>query len=226
MPRRLPLSPLRLAGGLALGACALAIASAAGAQAVREAGAAPDRSRPQRFSFTAGRDRFRVTREGQGLRTTPKGRTTSFRLASLPGFRIERLWTAPYRGDLLCIYQTTDGQEGAGQVTRLDRRTLRSRWTATIPGFNLGPALLDGSAAYVTAIGFAGRLNLETGRYTWKHPGLREKYRGHFNAFQQPRAREKEVLFTESALTGKGGKPKRLRVEKQAGTILGIEDAS
>ena len=47
-----------------------------------------------------------------------------------------------------------------GFIARLDGATLRMKWKRVIPRFNVGQGLLDGAFAYVTGIGFVGKVNL------------------------------------------------------------------
>jgi hypothetical protein len=126
-------------------------------------------------------------------------------------FFIERLaigWVGP---DPLFIYQVTDREGAGGFAARLDSRTLRLKWSARLPGFNVGVALLDESAAYVTCFGFVGKMDLQTGRYLWRREGLYES--DSLNYFAAP-----ELVGDTLLLRANEGKT--LRLDRRSGRRL------
>jgi hypothetical protein len=186
-------------------------------------------------SFSLDGETFVVQSDGRGRRKPRGGRAQPFRLPVPKDCMIDmiaEMWYGKRSGDLLLAYELSDGEFGTASFVRLDGRTLEPRWTAEVPGGNIGPPLVEGAHVYVTAIGFIGRLNLQTGQYAWRHSDLYQPFnraRGgdHFNAFLLPIVRKKEVLFVES---GSGGQDrdgvaviKAVRVKKQNGGILSID---
>ncbi len=97
--------------------------------------------------------------------------------------------------DLLLVGELALGDAGAGFVTRIDSRRLQQRWSLWIPAFNVGPTLVDGPVAYVSAIGFVAKVDLDAGHYEWKHDNLYEPD-GSFNNFDVPRLEGRNVVFT------------------------------
>ena len=112
-----------------------------------------------------------------------------------------------YNTDLLLAYELQDGEDGWGHVVRLDGNTLSQKWLTDIPGFNVGQGLVENNFLYLTAIGFAAKLDLESGKYAWRHDGLYKpgfynavglRESGYFNDFEQPRLEGNVILFPES----------------------------
>ena len=99
------------------------------------------------------------------------------------------LYYAKVGKDLILLCEAQAGDAGYGFITRLDGRELRVRWKSRIDGFNVGPGLIEDMSAYVTAIGFIGKVDLSTGAFQWKHAGFYRKYdpSGAFNIFVRPR---------------------------------------
>jgi hypothetical protein len=96
-------------------------------------------------------------------------------------------------GDPVFVVQETDNEVGAGFVIRLDSLSLTQKWTAHVPGFNIGFPLLDGHDLYVTCIGFVGKLSLENGQYSWRFDDLYATEK--FTAFDRPRIKGDTVDF-------------------------------
>jgi hypothetical protein len=178
---------------------------------------------PQSFKFSESDYEYTISSNGRGKRS---GGGTSARNFNLRLNRADSLqfsiYHAEYEGDLLLICQAGDVEMAAGFITRLDGKTLRMKWKLSIRGFNLGPGLIEGNHAYVTAIGFIGKVNLRSGTFAWRHTNL---YRNNdFNSFELPEVSENEVMFTEM-VTHKEDPAKTITVDKRSGKIISITAA-
>jgi hypothetical protein len=86
--------------------------------------------------------------------------------------------------DILYLFYTETDFEGA--TSRLEKIHLTSKkriLTAEIPGFNLGLPYVVDNHAYVTAIGTAGKLNLDNGQYAYLYSKLYDHKKFSFNSF-------------------------------------------
>jgi hypothetical protein len=171
------------------------------------------------FEFSTSRHKYRILRSGRGTRTGAGIASRSFNLRLEKDDLLERrLFFAEYEGDVLLVCGVSDGEYGAGFITRLDGKTLRMKWKRRIPAFNLGQGLIEGEHAYVTAIGFVARVNLASGIYEWKHDDL---YRNNdFNSFKPPRLEGDLILFTEEDMYSEPAKT--IKLQKQSGKIVSI----
>lgn len=111
---------------------------------------------------------------------------------------VESVQFIPHGEDVV-VFGVSNGDSAAGKVARLGDDPLAVRWTVHVPGFNLSPGWVDGGSLYQAAIGFVGKIDLETGRYAWRHENLYgiRSYGGHaaFNAFAAPRRDGGDILF-------------------------------
>lgn len=178
----------------------------------------PEPVPPYVYSFSVGGDQFTVRGYGDVTKTSPGSPDRTFKLEMDEESEIERLYYLEDEGALFFIYEMSDGESGWGNVAGFDRATLRPRWRAHIPGFNIGEALVEGNFIYLTAIGFIARLDLRTGKYSWKHRGLYERNHA-FNNFELPRIEGDEVIFSGAGDRGTG--PPSIVVNKRSGKILG-----
>ena len=177
--------------------------------AVTRGAAADDDVRPDHFSFSAGGFQYSLTARGLGHRSTPGRAPQRFQLRIDPGAWMERVWYLAVGRDIILVHEDADGEDGWGAVVRLTGERLRVRWSARIPGFNIGEAVIEGDDLYVTAIGFVGKLNVTSGRYAWAHKDL---YRdGRFNSFKRPVVRDAWVTFTDGSNV--------ITVEKRSGAL-------
>lgn len=132
---------------------------------------------------------------------------------------LERVYYAVHRENILLICGVTDGESGAGFVARLEQPSMRARWKAHLPAFNVGPGLIEEEHVYVTGIGFVARLDLRKGEFVWKHDDLYRKKDGRFNSFETPRIEGDAVLFKE--VPARDSEAKTVRVQRRTGKILG-----
>ena len=70
-----------------------------------------------------------------------------------------------YQGDLLLLFDVSNGETGWGGVARLRGPDFNAVWHVKIPAFNIGPATLEGPSLYVSGIGFIARVDVDRGRY-------------------------------------------------------------
>jgi outer membrane protein assembly factor BamB len=152
-----------------------------------------DATEPDSFVFSTDAEQFHISRSGAAVRVAATGGSTTFTVPVDSGFRLELLSVLRYRGDPVLVAQQSDGDVSGGLVVRLDSATLQRRWLAHLPGFNVGRALRDSSALYVTCIGFLGRIDLESGTFIWTYDNLYNH--GAFNDFRTPRIAGDSVIF-------------------------------
>jgi len=82
---------------------------------------------------------------------------------------------------LFLFIEESDSEDGTSEILKIDLSQKTIIWKTGLNGFNLGDPYLINGYAYLTAIGVVGKLNLETGKYTYHFPDLYEK--GSFNFF-------------------------------------------
>lgn len=159
-------------------------------------GLPPHPFEPNHFEFSIRTDSYRISNRGKGY-VKIDGSTRSFNLRLLRYDRLERLYSAEYEQDLLILGGITDGESGAGFLARLDTKTMKLKWKRAIPAFNVGLGLIHERHAYVTAIGFIGKINLDSGAYAWKHNHLYDYPTGAFNSFVAPEISGNTIVFRE-----------------------------
>jgi hypothetical protein len=176
-------------------------------------------SYPTSFQHLTATYKYRISRSGRGTRTGAGSRARHFNLRLDKGFSLQNvIYYAEHKGGVLLLFDVSDGESGAGDITKLDRQTLRIKWKRKIPAFNIGEGLIEGNHAYVTGIGFVAKVNLISGALVWRHGNL---YRnGDFNSFELPRIEGDTVLFEEVVVHDEPAKT--IKVEKRSGKIISI----
>jgi hypothetical protein len=175
------------------------------------------------FKFSTARFKYEVSKEGRGKRTGGDVPASNFNLRLESNVYLDRaIYHAEYEGDLLLICEVSDGDYGSGFITRLDGRTLRMKWKRIIPAFNVGQGLIEDQYAYVTGIGFIGKVNLESGAFLWQHNDLYRRHKHAFNSFELPEIRGNRVIFRESKDDYRE-KVATIRVEKRSGRIIRLD---
>ncbi len=176
---------------------------------------------PRSFEFSASGYKYEISRDGRGVRTGggTAARRFNLRLDHDSGLQAT-LYYAEHERDLLLMGQIGDIEYASGFIARLDGRTLRLKWKRSLPGFNVGAGLIEGQYAYVTTIGFVGKVDLQSGAFAWKHHDLYSNEEAHFNSFRLPALEANSVLFKEEPVSKKP--PKTIKVDKRSGKILSI----
>ena len=172
--------------------------------------------------FQFGELRVAVDGNGNGTIYVDSRSASTFSLPLEDG-HLEKLYYLDYGGDLLLIFGASDGDSGWGGAVRLAPHDASTRWFQKIPAFNIGPAMLERGALYVTGIGFVARVDATSGIFVWKHEGLYCEGDGAFNAFDAPRLTPTEAWFEETTFVAR---PLRaIRVKKSDGhPLLSLTD--
>lgn len=187
---------------------------------------------PEKFTFSLGNENYVVSNVGGGTRIRSGQGSQDFRIKVDEGV-IEKTFYFNHDNDLILVYELNDGESGWGSAVCLDQKTLKQKWLAEIPHFNIGKGLIEENFVYLTAIGFVAKLDLNSGRYIWRHDNLYkagrynstgEREADFFNSFVQPQVERDVVLFQESEpYTGKSmtkRAPVILRINKYTGKRL------
>jgi hypothetical protein len=149
----------------------------------------------EKCTFEFGGSQLEISEKGRGKRSS-----TVFQLPKESNEILSRVvYFAAHKNDLILLYEISAGGEGAGYIARFDGKTLKLKWKANVSGFNVGKGLSENNFAYLTAIGFVGKINLLTGKYVWKHDNLYgwNRNSGAFNSFELPELEGSNVIFTE-----------------------------
>jgi len=80
-------------------------------------------------------------------------------------------------------------------LQKISKDPLNSIYATNIWGFNLGKPIIHGNFAYVSAIGFVGKIDITNGKYAWKHDSLYNREKAAFTSFQKVIVREETVEF-------------------------------
>jgi hypothetical protein len=172
-----------------------------------------------KWSFSIGENQYEINKNGAGKRINQTGTVTKFRLLKSDDESLHRvIYFSPYKNDLLLLSEIDYQGYGAGFIVRFDGKTLKTKWQCEIPGFNIAQGLIENKWAYLAAIGFIAKIDLETGKYLWKHDNLYRKYNesGAFNIFETPKSINNLVLFKEE------GENNQIEVNKMSGKIIKV----
>ena len=174
-------------------------------------------------SFSIAEYHFVIKQTGRGKRSI-NDQVTTFKLRLRKGEYIEVLHYASYRRDLIIIAGVTDGESGGGTVYRLRGDSLLVKWILQVPAFNLSEGVIEDESLYLAGIGFVSRIDLEGGKYVWRHGNLYDRDRYSFNSFQRPVLSRKDVKFREELSSGhhKYTLPREIRINKGDGSIVSI----
>ena len=179
----------------------------------------------EKWNFLIGKQKYEIKNNGQGKRLVGNNRIKRFHFLLEKNEIIEhRIYFARYKNDLIVICETSIFDSGAGFITRLDGKTLKAKWRKDIPAFNVAKGLIEGNSAYLGGIGFAAKINLENGKYLWKHEDFYRKYRedGAFNVFEVPKIKGNVITYTENQ-NDYNRPPNIIKFNKNSGKVIEVK---
>lgn len=128
---------------------------------------------PVRFTCLAAGHELRVGVDGRGSWRGPGGEPRPFALPLVNGGDVALVRCAFLPGGPLLVLGLADERSTWGEIARLGGEPPL-RWIAFLPGFPSADPLLAGSHLYVGASGFAGKIDIDAGRWEWSHRGLED----------------------------------------------------
>ncbi len=179
-----------------------------------------------KWNFSVGKNRYEIRKNGKAKKTDIKNRITNFRIMLDKGEQIEgQIYFYQYKNDLILVCETAPAfDSGAGFIARLARKTHRTKWKSHIPTFNIVKGAIEGNSAYLAASGFAAKVNLDTGKYLWKHKDFYRKYKedGAFNIFGKPLIEGNIVTLTENQ-DDYNRPPNIIKFNKTSGKVIEVK---
>jgi hypothetical protein len=110
-----------------------------------------------------------------------------------PKIAIRKLYFQPMGDDFIVFYEYSDTEGGGSMVKRISAKQNKIIWETPIYAFNMANPALVGDYAYLSTMGFIGKLNMIDGKYAWKFEELNKKY----GSFNEPKfLKDSSVLFT------------------------------
>jgi hypothetical protein len=119
------------------------------------------------------------------------------------------------------FFTDTDHDGATSWIQKISKNPLKSISVEHILGFNLGQPIIDKQFAYVTAIGFVGKIDLQTIEYVWKHKGLYDSEKYSFNSFDTVILNKNEIEFISGNY--KSNDIDKVVVDNRTGEIKRIE---
>ena len=177
-----------------------------------------------KWNFLIGDAAYEIQKTGKVIRKDAKDRITNLQIKLDVDEELKRVvYFSDYKGDLILLCESSVFDGGSGFVMRLDQISLKPKWKTNVPAFNISRGLVENNFTYVAASGFIGKIDLDTGKYLWKHDDLYYKYdkSGAFNIFLTPQITDDLVVFKEDDVL-KRGFDHQIRVSKSSGKIIRV----
>lgn len=99
------------------------------------------------FMFNTAHGKYTIRQDGMAELSAQK-KHLFFYLRVSRGARLEQVYFHEYQGDLLLLYEASDGRTRIGYLARVNPQNRKHRWVTTIDPDKVGPcAVEEGTAA-------------------------------------------------------------------------------
>ena len=161
------------------------------------------------FVFTSSVRNYAIRNDGRSEATPLGARRQTFWLRMGGSPNLERVYFAEYEGDLLLEYEVSGAQSNWGYILRVEQKSLKIKWVATVSADNLGPGLIDDHELYFGGSNLLSKLDLQSGSYVWQSELQK------FFTFSVPAVRGDKVVFHDES-EGE----RTVEVEKETGRLV------
>ncbi|HKR20941.1 MAG TPA: hypothetical protein VJS17_00050 [Pyrinomonadaceae bacterium] len=99
------------------------------------------------FMFSTSAGKYTIRHDGLG-EVASRRIGTLFHLKLGMAGRVEQVYFYEYQGDLLLLYEVSDGRDRLAYATRLNQETRKRVWLTPIELADVGPCSVESDAAY------------------------------------------------------------------------------
>ncbi len=140
------------------------------------------------YSGPIGQDTMYLNLNNEKLRITRHGEAFNNKDSLLFDLKleyyIENIYIQKIDDDLVAIFVESDGDGAGGCAKRISLNSNEILWSKHFGGFNMHQPVIIDNYAYLSTIGFIGKLDLNNGEFKWKFENLYDK--GKYNSFEEP----------------------------------------
>jgi hypothetical protein len=133
---------------------------------------------------------------GDSMFITPKGKVYKnkklfFDIRSK--LEIRKIFFQPTGENLVVFYEYSDADGGGSMAKKISAGQNKIIWETPIFAFNMAVPAIRGDFAYLSTMGFVGKLNMTDGKYAWNFENIDKKY----SSFNEPELlNDSVILFT------------------------------
>ncbi len=178
-----------------------------------------------KWNFSVSKNRYEIRKNGKAKRINSKNRITNFRFKLDKDETLARvIYFLEYKNDLLVISESDIGDGRGVFIVRFNGKTLKAKWQQNISAFNVAKGVVENNSVFLVAIGYATKINLDTGKYVWKHEAFYRKYKedGAFNIFETPKIEGNVITLTENQDDYKRP-PNVIKFNKNSGKVIEVK---
>ena len=99
------------------------------------------------FMFSTSAGKYTIRHDGLGEVASRRIGTLFHLKLGMTG-RVEQVYFYEYQGDLMLLYEVSDGRNGLAYATRLNQETRKRVWLTPIERADVGPCSIENDAAY------------------------------------------------------------------------------
>lgn len=118
-------------------------------------------------------------------------------------FLVDKIYMSPCGADhFFVVWQETDHVGARSNTAMFKTGEPKPIWKKRFGAINPGIPARDGDYAYLTCVGFIGKIMLADGRFAWKRDSLYTVINQRYQRFEAPQVYDDKVLFIDYPIPG------------------------
>ena len=116
------------------------------------------------FLFSTSAGKYTIRHDGFGEVAAIGKRKEVFFSSLNPGSRLERVYFSEYEGDLLLLYEVSEGRSTGRSLLRMNQQTRKLRWLKWIQVDDIASCVIEGDEVHCGSAENVTKIDVKTGK--------------------------------------------------------------
>lgn len=149
------------------------------------------------------------------------GKNRHFILDLKAEYMVDAVFILAYSpGVYFVVWQETDHVGAISYMALFKEGTSKPLWKKKYGEINPGLPVADSSYAYISSLGFIGKVSLDDGSFIWKRDSLYVNLNRRYQRFQAPLVYKNKVVFVDYPVPGRRDIRDTIKVNAASGKII------
>jgi hypothetical protein len=135
-------------------------------------------------------------------------------------FMVDHLFIHRYNSSFFATWQETDHEGVKTYFALFMNGSVKPEWEYSFRVPDPSNPVMDGTDAYISALGMVGKLNISDGKFYWKYDSLYNQLNGAYKSFEPAQVFPDRAVFIDRPIPGKRPKRDTIVIELKEGNRI------